>query len=228
MTINVSSSTASDAIGFYSDGTLTDAASLPIEGGCGWKHLHEEYLILYEEMRKIWGTNELVDTIRKTAQDIHTRYPNCDNLQVEDLSSKHGGDISGHGSHENGLDADLGFFKSNCKEHIPTSENFYAPSMVLENGQISKNFDLERNWELMKTLHKYGDVNRIFIDQKLKDALCRYAKNKGEIVSHKEVLRSLRHVKNHKDHLHIRLNCPANSTNCRSQASPPAGHGCRF
>ena len=105
--------------------------------------------------------------------------PDCDNLQVEDLSAELGGDIPSHGSHENGLDADLGFFKSNCQEHIATRENMYAPSMVQNNEVISPSFDLRRNWELMKTLHKHGDVNRIFVDQKLKDALCRFNRDNG-------------------------------------------------
>lgn len=216
------------AIGYYNDGRLQNAASLPVEGGCGWRHLHAEFLVLFEDMKRIWGTSELVDMIQKTAFEMQSRFPDCDNLQVEDLSAEQGGDIPRHGSHENGLDADLGFYKANCQEHIATRENLYAPDMVLANGSISPNFDLERNWELMKTLHKHGDVNRIFVDQKLKDALCVYARNKGELSEHSEVLRSLRHVNNHKDHLHIRLNCPANSTNCRSQAPPPAGHGCEF
>lgn len=218
---------ASEPLGFYSNGSLVDAASLPIEGGVGWRHLHEEFITTNEELRKIWGTDELVSLIHSTAAEMQKNFPNCDNLQVEDLSAQFGGDIPRHGSHQNGLDADLGFFKADCREHVATPQEMYAPSMVEADGSVSKNFDLERNWELMKTLHKYGSVNRIFLDQKLKDALCKYAQYKREVNSHIEVLRSLRHVTNHKDHLHVRLNCPPDATRCKPQAPPPKGHGCR-
>ncbi len=214
--------------GVYWDGTIIDSVPLPLHG-CGYKHLNEQYMEwhgLTQDWVKIWGTDPLISMIQNAAADIRRRYPGCDRLQVEDLSAENGGDVDGHKSHENGLDVDLGFYREDCIEHDPVATNEpYAPSMVV-NGQTSSNFDLERNWELMKALHRYGDVARIFIDQTLKNSLCEYAKARGEYNDNREVLRSLRHVTNHADHIHVRLNCPENATNCTNQGALTGGTGC--
>lgn len=194
-------------IGHYNEGSLTDAECLPESG--------EGFMQLFRDVGNIWGTTEMIDMLERTASDMASKYPGKDRLQIEDISAKEGGDIDPHGSHENGLDVDLQYFKANGVEHIPTHSNPYAPSMV-ENGRVSSNFDLERNWELMKTLHRHGSVQMIFVDQKLKDALVNYARQKGEYNSNLRVINSLRHVTNHADHMHVRLNCPANARGCFS------------
>lgn len=205
-------------IGTPNQGLLEDAECLPESG--------EGYMQLFRDMQRIWGATPMIDMIQKTAADMSRRYPGRDRLQVEDISAENGGDIDGHGSHENGLDVDLGFFKVNGIEHDPRATGqMYAPKMV-EGGRPTANFDLERNWELMKTLHRHGNVQKVFIDQVLKNEMCRYAKSKGDYNSNIQVLRSLRHETNHQDHIHVRLRCPANAKKCVNLPDPPAGSGC--
>lgn len=205
------------AVGSYDNGYLINASCLPAEG--------EGYMQLFRDVGRIWGTWPLVQTIVCAADRMNDLYPDRDRLQVEDMSAREGGDIPQHGSHENGLDVDLQYFKADGREHIPTVTQRYAPPMVT-GGRVSENFDVQRNWELVKTLHRCGSVGRIFMDQALKDRLCRYARSINEFSSNVEVLRSIRHVPNHADHLHLRLNCPRNSRRCRPQAPPPPGSGC--
>lgn len=181
---------------------------------------------LYRQMDRIWGTRPLIQMVQASAAHMSRKYPGKDRLQVEDMSARNGGDIQGHGSHENGLDVDLGYFKANGIEHNPyATGKQYADSMVLGN-RVSSNFDVERNWELAKALHQYGDVQRIFMDQKLKNELCRYAKTTNQYLQHEEILRSIRHADHHEDHLHVRLRCPAGASRCVTPADPPAGSGC--
>jgi len=208
------------AVGFYTDGSLEDGGCLPAEG--------EGYMQLYRDVEHIWATSELLGMISQTARDMGERYPHppYDRLQVEEMSAQNGGEVDGHASHENGLDVDLQYYKSDRVEHTPSDAQYYAPSMVTAGGQVSANFDLERNWELMKTLHRHGDVQRIFVDRKLKAALCSYARAKNEFTANIAVLRSLQHQTNHADHMHVRLRCPPGSQGCRPQADPPAGAGC--
>ncbi len=86
---------------------------------------------LHRDVDRIWGTTEMIDVIERTAADMSKRFPGRDRLQVEEISAKNGGDIDGHGSHENGLDVDLGYFKANGVEHNPAaSGQHWAPSMV--------------------------------------------------------------------------------------------------
>lgn len=205
-------------IGSYTNGSLQNAECLPETG--------EGYMQLYREMQMIWGTMPLVSMIQNTAADLARKYPNRDRLQVEDLSAEEGGDVDGHASHENGLDVDLGYMKADGIEHDPVKTGQkYAPSMVTGDS-VTQNFDVERNWELMKALHRHGDVQRIFVDQVIKNKLCQYAKSKNDYSSNIDVLRSLRHVENHKDHLHVRLRCPKNANKCVNQPELPKGSGC--
>ncbi len=224
LTIFPAHAVMSDPNGSYTEGTLTDAECLQESG--------EGYMQLYRDMERIWGTSEMIGMIEATGREMNSRFPNRDRLQVEDIAAKHGGDISGHASHENGLDVDIQFYKLDGKEHVSRwsgDHREFAPSMVNQDGSISSNFDVERNWELMKSLFRNGRVARIFIDDKLKQALCRYASSKNELMANANVLRNLSHEENHADHLHVRLQCPSGQRGCRGQVPRTSGAtGCRL
>ncbi len=213
----VMSAFASSAVGFYTDGSLEEGGCIPAEG--------EGYMQLYRDVNNIFATRPLLNMITEAGREMNEKYPGRDRLQVEEMSASEGGEIDGHASHENGLDVDIQFYKRDGVEHIPTGQQYYAPSMVVGNA-VSPNFDLERNWELMKTLHRHGNVQRIFIDTKLKNALCNYARSTGDFAANTRVLRSLQHQTNHQDHIHVRLRCPAGNNRCVPQGEPPPGHGC--
>lgn len=205
-------------IGTPNHGALENADCLPETG--------EGYMQLYRDVEHIWGTVPMISMITEAAKDMSRKYPGRDRLQVEDISAKNGGDIDPHGSHENGQDVDIEYFKNDGIEHDPIKKHqYYADSMVV-NGKPSANFDVERNWELMKALHRHGNIQKIFIDKNLKNALCQYAKSKSDYSKNIEVLRSLRHEENHQDHMHVRLHCPKNAPRCVNLPDPPAGSGC--
>lgn len=214
----------SDAVGSYNEGTLQDAECLQESG--------EGYMQLYRDMERIWGTSEMITMIEATGRDMNSRYPGKDRLQVEDISVKHGGDISGHASHENGLDVDIQFYKLDGQEHVSNGQGAYrqfAAPMVNKDGSLSENFDVERNWELMKSLFKNGHVARIFIDEKIKQALCQYANSKNELREYATVLRNMKHEDNHADHLHVRMQCPAGQRRCQGSHPETSGPtGCRL
>lgn len=208
----------SQPIGFFSNGRLENAQELPIEGA--------GYMKLYLQEDTGWGAPAMINLIINTAAEMDRKFPGSARLQIEDIGLKYGGPISGHGSHQNGLDVDLTYYRVDNKEHDPiASGQYYSDSMIIGNS-VSANFDREKNWELVKALHRHGSINRIFMDQVLKRDLCQYARQRGEFNQNIHVLRSIRHVENHADHLHVRLKCPAGAKACRDQAPPPAGPGC--
>src|SRR5690606_28371648 len=137
----------------------------------------------------------------------------------------HGGDISGHASHENGLDVDIAYFRNDHSEQDPEITSGFIERFV-RNGKLSANFDLERNWTFIKALTRTGRISRIFTDRVIKNALCRYAESLGELKTEEEALRRLRHWPNHTDHWHVRLTCPEKSPRCKAQDDPPPGSGC--
>jgi penicillin-insensitive murein endopeptidase len=205
-------------VGTNNRGSLVDAMLLPESG--------EGYIHMYHEDEKYYGTLQMITMLQKASADIARNYPGLDRLQVEDISAQSGGDIDGHASHENGLDADVGYYKTDSLEHDPILRNQkYADPMVIK-GKVSSNFDHQRNWELMKALHLHGDVQKIFVDVILKNELCRYTKKIGDYSKNIAVLRSLRHQENHQDHLHVRIRCPKDAKKCVNQPEAPEGSGC--
>ncbi len=207
----------SEPIGSYNKGSLLNASDLPPEG--------PGYMRLFTKRNRGWGTEEIVSMIVETAADINQLYPDKDRLQAGDIGAEKGGQISRHGSHQNGLDIDITYYRVNGKEQKPESINGFQESMV-RNGKLSSNFDIVRNWELVKTLHKHGKVQRIFLDTVIKRELCKHARGIGEFTDQVEVLRSLRPFKNHSDHLHVRLYCPPEAKACKAQEEVAPGPGC--
>lgn len=208
----------SEPVGTNNNGSLIDGLALPEAG--------EGYIHMYRANNRFWGTSQMINMLEATAVDMETKYPGRDRLQIEDIGQQTGGDIDHHASHENGLDVDIGYYKTNGIEHDPIAKNqIYADSMVIKN-KVIPNFDVERNWELVKTLHRHADVQKIFMDNLLKKAICSYTKSNGDYLKYQPILRSLRHVDNHKDHLHVRIRCPKNAKKCVNQGEPPKEIGC--
>ena len=214
----ISEDITSEPIGYYSSGSLTNGVGLP-DSGPG-------YMKLFLQRHRAWGTQEMITMIIRSAADMNKLFPDMDRLQVGDISQEGGGDVSDlHSSHQNGQDVDLTYYRKNQIEQPINHVNGFSEQMVI-NNRLSKNFDTARNWEFIKRLHQNGDVQRIFVDPVIKKEFCRFARTKNELIRHDEILRSLRTLENHADHMHVRLRCPPQARVCVSQEDPPAGTGC--
>lgn len=206
-------------VGSYGRGKLHRASSLRAEGP-GYVE------ISYDEDRQ-HGALRMIDLLEQSAATIARLHPEGERLQIGDISNLAGGRLSGHLSHQNGLDADLIFYRRNHREQRSLENGAFGESFV-ENGRVTENFDLERNWMLMKLFVSSGRVNRIFLDQAIKKAYCEKARKSGQLGDKltRETLHRLRHEPAHDDHLHLRLNCPKNSLKCRKQKPLPSGIDC--
>ena len=209
---------ASEAIGYYSSGKIKDAASI-IERGTS---IHKLFL----QRGRFFGTDQIQDTISDAADFIRNQYPDAEKLQVGDIANQTGGVLPEHGSHQNGLDADLVYLTKNKKLQSQTAP--YWQEEFVKNGVASANLDIPRNLELFKYLVHQQPVERIFVDQAIKKVFCTYAfkNNLLEDTQIIETLRRLRVEKLHSTHFHMRLTCPKTDTACKSQAAVPAGSGC--
>lgn len=214
----ISEEYSSEPIGYYSQGTLSNGVNLPVSG--------PGFMRLFLARNRGWGTQETTQMIIKSSADMNRSFPGLDRLQIGDISQEGGGAVTDlHSSHQNGQDADLTYYRKNRIEQAPSYTNGFSENMVI-NNRLSKNFDTARNWELMKRLHAHAEVQRIFVDPVIKKELCRFARTKNELVRYEEILRSLRPLGNHGDHLHVRLKCPRDARECVSQEDPPVGTGC--
>jgi hypothetical protein len=166
-------------------------------------------LYLRWDSARSWGSPELCETIAAVAQRLAFEMPHADPLLVGDISQRGGGWLRGHRTHNLGVDADIGLFTADARQPL-------GGFMDLHPSQL----DLPANWTLIRALIDQPDVAFILLDQRHIDALKGYALNEVGL-SDAEVLAIfpdpstrtrwdrvrgiVRHVPNHRSHLHVRV-----------------------
>ena len=208
---------ASEAVGYYSNGSLRDAHSVFERNS----HVHK----LFVSRQKLYTTDEMHDLLDDAAIFVRDNFADSEVLQVGDLSGVRGGEATRHASHQNGLDADVVYLRNNGyvqPQSAPEWEEYFVT-----NSKVSSNFNYERNLSLFRHMVANFAVDRIFVDQAIKSSMCRYVeKNSLNDPLTRETLRRLRIVNLHKTHFHVRLACPASDDQCIPQTPPPQGTGC--
>jgi murein endopeptidase len=102
----------SRAVGLPWGGRLVHGRQLP-EQGTGYVTWDPILKRVGNRGWRRWGTEQLLDTLRRVLADYASRHPDAAPVLVGDLSRPHGGDFGprfggiGHASHQNGLDADV-------------------------------------------------------------------------------------------------------------------------
>jgi len=203
---------APESIGFYSAGFLRGASRLPLSG--------PGYQVMRPSRHRYYGHPSLLSFIKALALQLKSH--GLHTLVVGDLGQPRGGPtLSGHASHQTGLDVDLWFrqLPDGKKLTMADREKLQTPRMV--DGDFD---NLNSKWnpkemDVLKLASEQPDVERIFVNPIIKQALC--DAHKGE-----PWLSKLRPELGHDDHFHVRLKCPPDSQNCKAQEVPPAGDGC--
>ncbi|WP_274423600.1 penicillin-insensitive murein endopeptidase [Chelativorans sp. YIM 93263] len=199
--------------GFYSKGCFSGGVAIAPDGP------HWQAMRLSRNRR--WGHPELVGLIerlsREAAQD---GWPG---LLVGDISQPRGGPmLSGHASHQIGLDADVWFTPMpDRRMSVAEREQVSAVSMLKE-GTLHVD---GRKWTpaheaVLRRAANYSQVERILVHPGIKKKLC------DTVRGGRSWLRKIRPFWGHHYHFHIRISCPDGSPNCKSQAAPPPGEGC--
>lgn len=212
------SAAVEQSINFYTKGSLVNPSNLSNSDQ------DPGILKIFQSHNRNYGAFEMITMIKTVAQEIAQKYPNRERLQVGDVANLKGGNIGSHKSHQNGLDADVVYYRKNNKEQDPQWAGKYIEKFVI-GGKISPNFDLERNWALLERLTSFPQVQRIFVDINIKKNFCSLYSNSKDITAQR-ILHTLRPAPLHGDHMHIRITCPPASIRCVSQPPPAVGNGC--
>jgi penicillin-insensitive murein endopeptidase len=168
-----------------------------------------------------WGHPELIDMVKKLSQ-FAAQQPGWNGLYIGDLSQPRGGPmLSGHASHQIGLDADIWLRPADNLTLSHGARETISSVSLRRNGGAFVN----ENWtpahaEILKAAASDPRVSRIFIFPGAKVELCKTAS--GD----REWLRKIRPWYGHHYHFHVRLACPAGARGCVDQAPPPEGDGC--
>ena len=203
------------SIGTYSSGCISGAVSVPANG--------IGYQIMRPSRKRAYGHPALRDFILNLGQTAQNQH--LGTLLIGDLGQPRGGPtISGHKSHQTGLDVDIWFLlSSHAITHTLTydeRESWAAPSVLIKNTDYLD----PRQWsqtheKILATAASLPEVDRIFVNPSIKKELCwHYNKETW--------LRKIRPWWHHDDHFHVRLKCPNGNQNCQAQEPLPAGNGC--
>ncbi|MGB7287040.1 MAG: penicillin-insensitive murein endopeptidase [Salaquimonas sp.] len=203
----------SQSYGFYTKGCLAGAVAMPVDGPT-WQTMR-----LSRNRR--WGHPNLIATIEELS--IKANKSGWNGLLVGDISQPRGGPmLTGHASHQIGLDADLWLTPMpNKRMSYQERENTSAVS-ILKKGT---NFVNDRRWnksyeKLLYHAASFREVERVLVHPGIKKKLCETVKGDRSWLS------KIRPVYGHHYHFHIRLRCQSDSAACKKQTPPPNDTGC--
>ncbi len=205
---------ASRAIGTYAKGCLSGGQALPVDGPA-WQAMRLS-------RNRNWGHPKLIKLIEKLAADGKEQ-DGWPGLLVGDLAQPRGGPmITGHASHQIGLDADL--WLTPMPDRRLTSkerETIEATSMLSDDGTtVNRDVWTQQHLAILKRAASYPEVERIFVHPAIKQVLCYAAKD------NRNWLTKVRPYWGHHYHFHVRMHCPAGSGDCEPQKSVPGDDGC--
>jgi penicillin-insensitive murein endopeptidase len=169
-----------------------------------------------------WGHPKLVTLVERLAADAKAK-DGWTGLLVGDLSQPRGGPmLTGHASHQVGLDADIWLTPMPDRRlSYKERETLAATSMLGNDGvHADPQTFTARHAALIRRAASYPEVERIFVHPGIKKAMC---DEKGADRSH---FFKVRPYWGHHYHMHIRIGCPRDSVGCRGQPLTGSEDGC--
>ena len=208
------SAQAPAAYGSYAKGCLAGAEQLP-ETGPTWQAMRLS-------RNRNWGHPELIDMVKKLSR-VAAAQPGWEGLYVGDLSQSRGGPmLTGHRSHQIGLDADIWMLPpKSLALSRKQRENISSISTRRAKGAYVNDSWTRAHHEIIKAAAKDPRTARIFVFPGAKVQMCN--DERGD----RSYLRKIRPWYGHHYHFHVRLACPKGARGCKDQNPPPAGDGCK-
>ena len=201
-------------VGFYANGCLAGGAALPIDGPA-WE-------VMRLSRNRNWGHPALIRFLETLAAKVH-KAGDWNGLLVGDMSQPRGGPmVTGHASHQVGLDADVWLTPMPDRQLTRVErEEMSATNMVADDRRdVASEVWTPGHTAVIKAAARDPHVERIFVNAAIKKALCR------DTDPDRDWMNKVRPYWGHDYHFHVRLRCPADSPECKPQPPPPPGDGC--
>ena len=177
------------------------------------------YQVLRPSRNRGWGHPSTVQFVRRLAERAGEE--GITGLLIGDMGQPRGGPMpSGHASHQNGLDVDI-WFRLSFSRLSPAELEKPAPLNMVRGTAVDPASWGPRQARLVELAARTPEVERIFVNPAIKQAMCRNAPAQD-----RDWLRKLRPWWGHDEHFHVRLACPADSPECEVQKPMPDGDGC--
>lgn len=164
--------------------------------------------------RLAYAVDQTIDGLIHAMRVVMSKHPEGQELLVADLSSRNGGRLRPHLSHQSGRDADVTYFR------LADDQPSFSHVRVSE-------LDLPRTWTFIRTLLVNHEIEYMFMSRAIQEALYRYAESIGEHPAfldqvfqygprgHRNSRAPIRFARGHGDHIHIRFACGEDDLYCR-------------
>ena len=211
--IDNASSHRPEAIGGYALGCQSGAIQLA-ETGQTWQAMRLS-------RNRNWAQPSTIDFLQDLSRFAETQN-GWEGLYIGDLSQPRGGPmLTGHASHQSGLDADIWMLPPTRLNLTETErETLSSISMRRAYGAYTNEKWTPQHEAILKAAASDPRVARIFVFPGAKVEMCKNA------TGNREWLNKIRPWWGHHYHFHVRLHCPDGDHNCKEQAPPPPGDGC--
>ncbi|WP_284154996.1 penicillin-insensitive murein endopeptidase [Algicella marina] len=203
---------SSAPFGSYSKGCLAGAEQLP-ESGPTWQAMRLS-------RNRNWGHPDTIAFIKRLS--IAATKVGWAGLYVGDISQPRGGPmLSGHASHQMGLDADIWMYPPSRLDLTRAErENLSSINVRAANQkQVNSNWTYAHH-RVLRAAARDPAIARIFVTAPVKLQMCK------EETGNRAYLRKIRPWWGHNYHFHVRLNCPRGAAGCQEQDPIPPGDGC--
>jgi penicillin-insensitive murein DD-endopeptidase len=203
-----------NVIGTYNKGCIAGAEPMPING--------DTWQVMRLSRNRNWGYPDLLALLKRLSAKAH-KDAGWPGILVGDIGQPRGGPaLSGHASHQMGLDADI--WLTPMPDHRLSRnerEEMSAVMMVRDDRlDVDPRVFTPGHLAVIRDAAQEPSVQRIFVNAAIKKALCREAKGDRSWLS------KVRPWWGHDYHFHIRMRCPAGSSECHGQKDQEGGDGC--
>ena len=202
------------SFGTYNRGCLAGAEHLSADGPA-WQSMRLK-------RNRQWAHPSMIEYLKELALDVQAA-GFWRGLLVGDLSQPRGGPmLTGHASHQIGLDADIWLLEMPKKRlSKKRRDSISAVSVIRDRKSINPKIWTEKHAKLIRRAASDDRVARIFVHPAIKKALCDWSEGEK-----RDWLRRIRPWYGHHYHFHVRMKCPSDLKFCRNQPAPAAGDGC--
>lgn len=192
------------AYGRYAKGCLAGAIQMP-ERGPSWQTMRPS-------RNRSWGHPETISFLKRLSATAAT-LNGWKGLYIGDISQPRGGPmLSGHQSHQLGLDADVWLLPpKNLKLSRAERESLSSKTVRAKNHRTVNGNWTANHMEVIKAAASDPAVDRIFITAPAKVWMCKNAKG------NRKWLQKVRPYWGHHYHFHVRMKCPKGSKACQKQ-----------
>ena len=157
------------SIGFYAKGCLAGAEALPING--------EAWQVMRLSRNRNWGNPKLIAFLERFSKEVPS-INGWPGLLVGDISQPRGGPmLTGHSSHQIGLDADVWLSPMPHRDLSRQEREFMSATNVVRPDGLDVDPDkwTPQHLALIKAAAEQPEVERIFVNPAIKKAICREA-----------------------------------------------------